>query len=510
MSVNNTAKKRKVDIDESGISLAAVLAEMQEMKSKLSRMDELESRCINMQKEMDGLKSRSTIMQNEINSMKDRISHIDELENKSNLLQRSVQILSKESTWEYSAPSIPDSHWIESGFVDEDYIELMRRLEDQMKRRAIRIRNGECFQYINLGEESPEGEAGILLQHDDALLPHWKEFATALQLLHGNNIQFTIQNVQLSHSVINMLIPALKGRLKLLFLDNNGFINIRKGIDFSIKCMESNHQLKEFYMANNQLRGMENARSLLDAIISHPSIESVRLEGCLGGDINGYDVLCYLIDSGKNFHSIDLENNNIRTGGGTAISDYITRNAPLCYLLLSNNDLNDDDALLIAEALKYNTNLQSLLLGGNNITSLGIEALYKVIYDPTNLNTLAGCNHTCNIEGCRIEGSDFFNDANLDNTSDKPRFNRGKKICRLLINRHKEGSNVQHLNAEFEDEDGGGSSLTLKIIPTVLETVHRYCTVGLLFTKTIAPLSITYEILRGWKMPELYDTKRPI
>jgi len=54
-------------------------------------MAELESRCINMQNEIDSLRDRSTLMQNEINSMKERISHIDELENKSDLLQRSIQ-----------------------------------------------------------------------------------------------------------------------------------------------------------------------------------------------------------------------------------------------------------------------------------------------------------------------------------------------------------------------------------------------------------------------------------
>ena len=42
MSTNNTTNKRKVDSNESGISLAMVLAEMQEMKSKLSRVDEME------------------------------------------------------------------------------------------------------------------------------------------------------------------------------------------------------------------------------------------------------------------------------------------------------------------------------------------------------------------------------------------------------------------------------------------------------------------------------------
>ena len=129
MSSNNTTKKRKVDSDESGISMAAVLAEMQEMKNKLSRMDELESRCINMQNEMDGMRSRSTIMQNEIDSMKDRISHIDKLENKCDLLQRSIQILSKESTWEYSAPSIPVSHWIVNGFADDDYIAIVVQIK---------------------------------------------------------------------------------------------------------------------------------------------------------------------------------------------------------------------------------------------------------------------------------------------------------------------------------------------------------------------------------------------
>lgn len=173
------------------------------------------------------------------------------------------------------------------------------------------------------------GSHDILLQHDDVLLPHWKEFTTALQLHHDSNIQFTIQNAQLTPSVTDLLMPSLKGKLKELFLDNNGFVNVSDGVTFAIKCMESNRQLKEFNYANNRLVRMKHVSLLLDAVIIHPSITKIRLENCLRGDIDGYIVLQFLFNSDKRFETIDLENNSIQTGGGTTVSDYIATNPPL-------------------------------------------------------------------------------------------------------------------------------------------------------------------------------------
>ena len=233
MNSNDTTKKRKVDSDESGISLAAVLAEMQEMKSKLSRMNELESRCINMQNEIDSMKkdriSRMGDMQTTIDNQQ---SHIDSLESKGihledrcDSLQRSVEILSKESTWEYSAPAIPNSHWTSLGF-NEEYVQDMESVVATIRYKTCRMRNGECIQYITFGEESQEDAAGILLQHDNVLLPHWKEFATAFQLSYDKNTELKIQNMQLIPAVMVLLIPALKGKLKTLFLDNNDLVGV--------------------------------------------------------------------------------------------------------------------------------------------------------------------------------------------------------------------------------------------------------------------------------------------
>ena len=512
MSTNNTTKKRKVDSDdESGISLAAVLAEMQEMKSKLSRMDELESRCISMQNEMDGMKGRLSRMDELEKKCQQQEEKCNILEDRCDSLQRSIEILNKESTWKYSAPSIPNSHWTGLGF-NAEYIECMDELVKEIRNTTITLRNGEYIEYVTFGEASSENGDDVVnvLQLDNLLLPHWREFTTALQLSPGNDINLTIQNVILSHSVISMLIPAMKGKLKHLFLDNNDlfWVDNREGIAFVIKCMEINRQMRNFYLTNNQLEGMENVSSVLNAVISHPSINRIRLENCLGGEeINGYDVLCSFLASSKQFDTIDFDRNNIHTRGGTTIPDYIKNNPPLKSLFLSKNKLNDDDAILIASALKNNTNLEHLYLDGNDITDIGKEALSKAVYDPTNLNTVYDCNHICEIETDCL-GTDLPQCCTNSSISTKPKAKRKDKIHYILSLRHREMSNVQHLNTEFDgDEDGDANSL--KIVPKVLEAIHKYSKYQI-FSKKYdldCPLSIMYEILRGWKMPELYDVR---
>ena len=115
-----TTKKRKADdyqgggdcesnaaTDKGGTTLAAILAEMKDMKSEMN--------------DMKGRLSRMDELENEVNDMKSRLSHLDELEAKCQAqgqkiialearcgcLERSTQILRKENKWKYSAPSSP-------------------------------------------------------------------------------------------------------------------------------------------------------------------------------------------------------------------------------------------------------------------------------------------------------------------------------------------------------------------------------------------------------------------
>jgi len=503
MSSPDSTKKRRIAKDSSGgdnnggggggddgTTMSIIFAKLNDMQNEMNGMkNELDS-CISsrdsMQKEMDGLQSRLS----HLNELEKKCTHLDTT---CESLQRSVQILSKESQWEYSAPDIPLSHW--RGF-DEQYTQEMYCLLSDIKRCTSGLRRGDVSSVICLGEETSD----IFLQHDDILLPHWKELANALQLHELNHYELFIFNVQLTSEVLDLLTPALKGKpLMELILERNGFAN-NEGTKFITEFIKHNNELDRFDCMNNQISNMEDTILLVDAIVSHPSITQVQIENCLVGD-EIYEVLRPIFASNKHWVRIDLERNNIQTEGDTAIPDYIATNPPLENLYLSGNKLNDDDALLIARALKHNTNLKELVLDNNNITHIGKEALSKAVYDPTSLNSMSDCNHTCiiHVDGGMRNPLGCGNDNRMLSSSI---LKRGAKIYQLLSNRNKEGSNVRHLNSEFDGEDEEEDSL--KLVPQVLECVHRYPRASKL---TAHPLSIIYEVLRGWKMPELYEKR---
>ena len=183
---------------------------------------------------------------------------------------------------------------------------------------------------------------------------------------------------------------------------------------------------------------------------------------------------------------IDLTGNEIRTSGGTEISDYLARNTSLEKLCLDKNHLNHDDFVLIARALKQNHNLRHIHLGN---MAAGRKALSKAVYDDGSLNAMSDTNHSCTIEGIGYFNITNHRDADV-------RENRRSKIYSLLSSRNTEGNNVHHFQLELSDD-------SLKLAPKVLECVHRYSQNR--WRDTVNPLSITYEVLRGWHMPTLYE-----
>ncbi|KAL7523629.1 hypothetical protein ACHAXR_000259 [Thalassiosira sp. AJA248-18] len=195
--------------------------------------------------------------------------------------------------------------------------------------------------------------------------------------------------------------------------------------------------------------------------------------------------------------------------GGTHLPDFLALNPPLQELCLIENHLDDNDAILIATALKHNTNLQRLFLEDNDMTDVGFSALKKVVFDWTSLNSVADSNHSCLIV-CGTSSGNYFCD---------PQSNKEEKICSLLSSRNEEGTNSFHLDLEF-----GGDSL--KLLSKVLECVNNYSRRytrkmdghGVIpineysredgCVELVRPLSIMYEILRSWNMPELYESNR--
>ena len=200
-------------------------------------------------------------------------------------------------------------------------------------------------------------------------------------------------------------------------LFRNNFSDAREGIEFAVDRIKDNRNMSRFMWSSNRIDSIEDVNYLVEAIVTHPSITTIRLDHSFGEYINGHDVLRTLLTCGKTFSMIQMSGNNVRTGGSTLLSDYLASNHLLGELYLTKNGLNDADALLIACALKHNTNLHDLHLDDNLFTETGRDALKKAVYDYTSLNSTVDCNHTYCVHG--VEKNRIWNGNRNSNRENK-------------------------------------------------------------------------------------------
>ena len=236
-----------------------------------------------------------------------------------------------------------------------------------------------------------------------------------------------------------------------------------------------------------EIESDEQADLLIESIIDNQSIKRVSLESSFVGraDANGCRALALLMTSGKSFETLDFGYNELSVIDDVAAA--LATNPCLEILNMSGNELNDRDAELIAQALKQNTTVRKLRLDRNDFTSAGFGRIRTAIYDPSSLKAMECCNHTCYID-C-VTGNDF---------DMMPQQRRNRKLYKLLSTRHTEGSNARHLNTELGEE-----SCTIKLVPRVLERI------GLISdgraTGAPMPLSIYFELIRSWQVPEYFS-----
>lgn len=439
-------------------------------------------------------------------------NQVESLTAKCTSLERTVKLLtaSKNEKWEYKVPEIPSDYWLNLGITDEeddeDYCLRVNKLLSVMKEKTCALRRGGYVNGLRLRIKD------MTVFHDDILLPHWNQLADALQLSTYSDVPISIEisHVELANEVLDLLESAFSTKsFKEFCLDGNEFQNDHDGVKFAINVIQNNWRLQDFKWKNNSVNCMTYGNKLADTIMNHPSLSMITIHHFFTGtteeELNGYGMLCKLLSASRwtetaakrlgpywnENHDIQIAfmNNNVRTMGSTHIPDFIEANPPVTYLNLSNNHLNDIDAALIAASLHSNTKLRYINLAANDIASIGYLALKIAIFNTSSLNAIADSNHICSIQGVGIEPS------LINNSSKTKHVNRDRKIYSLLSARcHHEGTNASYLEQEL-GEDG------LKFTPRILGFISGY-------QMHAIPLAIMYDILRNWRMPELYEYQR--
>jgi Ran GTPase-activating protein (RanGAP) involved in mRNA processing and transport len=178
------------------------------------------------------------------------------------------------------------------------------------------------------------------------------------------------------------------------------------------------------------------------------------------------------------------------------VTEYLESDPPIHQIELSHNRLNDDDAILISQALKRNIKLKLLSLHSNKFTSIGVKTLLTCIFDSSSLNSLSKSNH--NLEELMLFWYSGYI-GKLDHYID--RLLELDRIQKIMLALQDKDSLLQYL-----------ANVPVELIPEVLafplrkvdhQREHRH-------------LSIVYSTMRWWNMPLLYsyhncvksDTKR--
>jgi hypothetical protein len=201
--------------------------------------------------------------------------------------------------------------------------------------------------------------------------------------------------------------------------------------------------------------------------------------------------------------SIDLNNNNIDSLGALKIAEYLESDPPVHQINLDHNLLNDDDVILISQALRRNMTLKRLDLDGNNFTSFGAKALLTCVFDGSSLKAISESNHTL------IEMNMFY-------IQDRRHFNLAGCIDRFL-----RLDCTQKIIVALQDKDSllqYLANVPVGLIPEVMVFPLRRVVNSFFYHPLHIPndwfiddlcqisnLNIVYSTMRWWNMPMLYS-----
>lgn len=235
-------------------------------------------------------------------------------------------------------------------------------------------------------------------------------------------------------------------------------------------------------------------RLLSASLIGCTSVKELHLDHNII-DLEGATCVARVLSENQKMQYVSLAHSDIGSAGASAIASALESNHSVVRLDLSYCGIDDDGIQKLAKSLTRNSTLRYLNLVGNFISSVGVHALLKAVYDTSDgLRSLWGSNHS--IISFFGQGSTFsttfpqtpankFLVQQLRNVITSyhrpnlsPRAAARRKIVRYL---NGSGFNV----SEF-------ASMDSKVMHKTLSWLGKY-----------GDLSLFYKVMRG--VPELVD-----
>lgn len=474
------------------------------------KMDRMEQIMLRMEEKCNRLEAKCSSLENilEMNSqlMKEHVdSKIDSLDAKIDQKFKQHEyndMIQKNQSWKYSAPVHSKDELIDAGF-EINCADYLSKASDVLREATEKMRSGEFpdEEYVYRHEKGITLEIGSGYDEfvNEYLLPYWREFAAALKefnpafgvLPDGFTTFFNMYHVKLNNDAMLLLKDALinKPFLSLSFeneIDEDGEYVGGMSVNAIMDIMDSNKHLRHLHIKNNPI-ARDHIGKICSAVHNY-SLIKLSLDHCFEDGLGDEMMTSLLTSDGLNLERLSMVSNGITSNVTTLLSDFLATNPPLKEINFWRNHFNDDDAVVIANALRSNTTLKDLDLELNSITNAAAETFRLVLHDDRSLNSISDSNHSCSV---RLESGYYRWNRNCSFYERVK--NRGRKIYTLLSLRNKALSNIQH----FGDID-------VKVLPNMIEAVQRYANMydwsyNGVSIENVKPLSILYEVMRKWE-----------
>lgn len=280
---------------------------------------------------------------------------------------------------------------------------------------------------------------------DIKILPQWREFVGALRSYNPEDQVWCFHQIKMSPALLNILLPVMRSRnIHTLEFNGKSGDSVQSSLNNQFVCgiLESRTtNIKRLIFRQNT--GFNDR--LYKAIENHPSLEELHFTNMKIGKVDG--LLQKILNISRRVKYLNFNRNVIGEAGGIEIVQFLKYDHSLEHLNLGNTGLTDNDVVLIADALKFDTKLRVLSLGGkkrrgmtsNEITSRGRKALSEVLSNASNLDTVANSNHTCRVDIASDLHLHTSSDPcphedllNILNCKDSPKDNRRWKVLSVL------------------------------------------------------------------------------
>eukprot|EP00956_Cyclotella_meneghiniana_P020720 scaffold36945_cov42-Cyclotella_meneghiniana.AAC.1 len=473
-----------------------------ELRSEFqSRVDQLEYECKILQRECKMLKENQMRDQAKIHRLQGEVA-LKESAGKAERKAKYLEVVKKNENWGYPYDMEEfGEELLAIGYDDEESTRILNVVDD-LKNVTIKMRRGEHWHVT--------ADRGDFSYYNEEMKPFFIEFADALlgyrhtiDYMEDKTFSFSLDCSGLSNEVLDLLQDALQ----LTHFHNLSFyrneIDEVSHMNFITYCITADIRLNHLTLDGITLDNTRDIDALCAAVNNHHSLENLMLNSCLVG-IGGLREIFSKLKS-PTLESMELTRNGISNLLPGDISDLLSSNPSLKILDLRGNPFNGQDIVYIADALRNNTSLRNLRLGLNNNRVLpgNWPPLLPIVFDQTSLNSAYDSNHHCHLEilSRQLRPHPISKFISKFNKYEDPIMNRRKKIYHILSTRNRNRENA----AYFESDDIG-----IMHMPRILALLKPF-TEHYLDDKEgkeddeVEPLSIAYEILRDWKMPELYN-----